>query len=141
MPPTNSTFRGPCPRVFTRIERPCTDFPTTSQPVSAGVVWVRAVVGGGGGAGGVVVGPGGGVVGSGEGVAGVGVGSAVTVADGPAVVWLAAAVVQPATPSPVASASATMTVGDPDGRRGRRVHRKIRTRALHAVGRRIRTPK
>src|SRR6478752_6083663 len=102
MPPTNSTFRGPWPRVFRRIERPCTDFPTTSQPVSADVVWVRVVGGGAGGDGGVVVGSGGGVV-------GVGVGSVVTVADGPAVVWLAAAVVQPAAQSPVASATRRMT--------------------------------
>src|SRR5690242_17450097 len=51
MPPTNSTFRGPWPRVLTRIGRPCTDVPTTSQPGEsvggACVVGVVEMTGGG----------------------------------------------------------------------------------------------
>src|SRR5689334_11613150 len=50
MPPTNSTFRGPCPRVRTRIGRPWTDLPTTLQPSpTVGGAGVVAVVGGIGG--------------------------------------------------------------------------------------------
>src|SRR5215510_4691473 len=105
MPPMNSTLRGPCPMVFTRIGRPWTDLPTTSQPpASVGVGCGGAVVGGSDAyCVGVAVGE------SGRGVVGPDTGSGETAVEAGDVVGLAVSELQPDAASPVVNASRTTT--------------------------------